>query len=523
MVGKKLIKWALVFLGALLVVAAVASLRWRIQHDSPILLYTTFLMDKFGCIPYRDIFDMNLPGTYLAYYWMGQLSGYTDIGMRIMDLSILIAMLSLTWLWMREFGRTVAWCGSILWGLVYLAFGPSMSLQREYLLLLPIIAAVCLHTRMDRRHVLAKNLAIGFLFGIAAIMKPHAAIGLPVLVLFDLAAGYGRGTAASDGKRRLRAGDTSITQILLPAALGFLVPIAGTLLYLWHAGALASFIDIARNYLPLYGSLTGAHETISGPHRAKYILDKYRELGGLAFWTVPAIIGAYVALYESILKGRQLQQIKLMIALTICYSIYPIFSGQFWQYHWLPYLYFLLQLCALCLIEQPQGAPSGKRIFPVIVLAAVIALAMPIRIISDVKKSVTGHLEIPVNGRVDEIATYLEANLKPGDTVQPLDWTGGAVHAMLIARARIATRFIYDVQFYHHVSYDYVKKLRIEFISDLEKAKPTYVVDVVDEVGKPWVRGADTTREFKELQSFLDANYQVGLEKPDYIIYRLKR
>src|ERR1043166_3813813 len=50
-------------------VAAVAimlvSLRWVSLHDTPILMYVGFAMDKLGKYPYRDLFDMQPPGTHL--------------------------------------------------------------------------------------------------------------------------------------------------------------------------------------------------------------------------------------------------------------------------------------------------------------------------------------------------------------------------------------------------------------------------------------------------------------------------
>ena len=47
-----------------------------------------------------------------------------------------------------------------------------------------------------------------------------------------------------------------------------------------------------------------------------------------------------------------------------------------------------------------------------------------------------------------EIAKYLKDHLEPGDTVQPMDWTGAKIlKGMLIARAKVATSFVYDFHF----------------------------------------------------------------------------
>jgi hypothetical protein len=426
------------------------------------------------------------------------------------DLFILAAMLGMTRLWMRRLGDKTAWCGCILWGLLYLASGPSTSLQREYLLLLPIVAGLFAHSVLETHRVELRNAVVGLLFGVAATMKPQAAIGFPLLVLFDLRGRFKGRVSPSPGPGE------SLKRIVLPAAVGFGAPVLCVLAHLWLTGALASFVDIAANYWPLYGGLSGWHETISGLRRLSYLVEGYRVLGGFAFWVAPAAVGVYVALYGSELSDGQKRGVRLLLGLAFFYSIYPVFSGQFWPYHWLPFLYFLMQLSSLCLVERPQNTSRGAHLFPTLVLALVIAAAVPLPVFQD---ALAGRVAAPKGGRVDEIAAFLRQNLRPGDTVQPLDWTGGAVHAMLISEARIATPFIYDFHFYHHISKDYIKGLRRRFIEALEEGRPRFVINVFGG-DKPWVWGADTTTEFFELQSFLGANYRAVYGGNGYVIHR---
>jgi hypothetical protein len=58
-------------------------------------------------------------------------------------------------------------------------------------------------------------------------------------------------------------------------------------------------------------------------------------------------------------------------------------------------------------------------------------------------------------------------------------------------------------------------------MNDLRKSRPRFVVEVVS-IDKPWVAGVDTTRDFPELRSFIEANYTIALYKDDYVIYELK-
>jgi hypothetical protein len=128
----------------------------------------------------------------------------------------------------------------------------------------------------------------------------------------------------------------------------------------------------------------------------------------------------------------------------------------------------------------------------------------------------------PKEGRVDEIAGFLEANLRPGDTVQPLDWVGGSVHAMLIARVKIATPFIYDEYFYHDVNAPYIQQLRQRFMADLQRALPRFVVEVYDDGPYAEPTGPNTSRDFPELRAFLAENYSIVKEGQGYRIYELR-
>ena len=61
----------LILLGIFLIVQAAYSLQWPIAHDEAPLFYESFLMRNEGRFPYRDIFDFQMPGSYIAYNIIG--------------------------------------------------------------------------------------------------------------------------------------------------------------------------------------------------------------------------------------------------------------------------------------------------------------------------------------------------------------------------------------------------------------------------------------------------------------------
>src|SRR5688572_30241753 len=170
-------------LAGFLILQAAWSVRWPIAHDEAPLFYEAFLMRTEGRVPYRDIFDFQMPGSYAAYYALGRLGGFDDFRIRILDLLILVTLLVITYVFMRRFGTLSALSAGLLFGLKYLQGGPSLSLQREYLLL--IFIALALWIGMRDSLTFKHRLSLGILFGLSAVIKPHAAIGLVPFLLFD--------------------------------------------------------------------------------------------------------------------------------------------------------------------------------------------------------------------------------------------------------------------------------------------------------------------------------------------------
>jgi len=479
-------------LAALLILEAGLSLQWRMVHDAPLLAYMAYGMTHLGYSPYVDFFDMNAPGAYSFHALVGRVFGYGDLGFRIADLVWLAGLSLITWLALRRFGTRVALGAVVLFGLVYLGTGPDMSLQREFVALLPVAAAVLVATTGGGAAGAARWLLVGLLFGVAATVKPAMLVGLPAVLAFGLLdARFSEGVGARAAARSLAL-----------LALGLLFAVAVMVLALARMGSLPAFFDVARNYWPLYGALSRTHETVPEASRFAYLAGEWVRLGGRAVWLLPAVAGAFAVLCGDRLRGPDKRRVLLLAALVISYSAYPLFAGKFWTYHWLPFSYFVVALASLALAD----TRGWRKLAWVPPLALLVAVAIDVRPPEEFGHQLRGEEWLdPRVTRAERIAGFLEENLRPGDTVQPLDWTGGAVHAMLIARAPLATPFIYDFHFNHHVSTDYVQGLRARMLDEMTKDPPRYVIQV--ETMRPWVTGEDTDRRFVELDRLLAARY----------------
>jgi hypothetical protein len=210
--------------------------------------------------------------------------------------------------------------------------------------------------------------------------------------------------------------------------------------------------------------------------------------------------------------------------MMLAFTIYPALSGQFWFYHWLPFTYAAMIAAGACLVplEGTRGKPARikARIIAVGLLAVFAARFVAREIPMAGADYQAWREQAPLvvwNGVPDRIAEYLRANLRPGDAVQPLDWNGGAVHGMLLAQADLATRFMYDFHFYHHLDSPYIVKLRREFIEELKSSPPRFMVDIIRD--KSRVHGPNTTREFPALTGFIRERYRIAMRDPSFIIY----
>ena len=55
-------------------------------HDAPIMHYVAWLVAQ-GAVPYRDVFDMNVPGVYLLHLGVIRMLGEGDRDWRFFDLT----------------------------------------------------------------------------------------------------------------------------------------------------------------------------------------------------------------------------------------------------------------------------------------------------------------------------------------------------------------------------------------------------------------------------------------------------
>ena len=82
----------------------VMSLDWPLISDTPIYHYIAWLI-SIGKVPYKDIFDMNFPGTFLLHLFAIKVFGSGDLGWRIFDLLWLNMINVCVFYYLKPLGR----------------------------------------------------------------------------------------------------------------------------------------------------------------------------------------------------------------------------------------------------------------------------------------------------------------------------------------------------------------------------------------------------------------------------------
>lgn len=500
-------------LALLLVLIAVYSLEWRAGYDPAWMLYDGRLIDQHHLVPYRDFHEINLPGSLYLYLLIGRVIGFTNERLlRVIDLACLGVLGLATWFWLRPLGHRVACGAAVLFGIAYLASDITVNIQRDYFIILPLVCAAAIAVRLSHWSLVTRGLLIGVLGGLAATIKPHALIGwLAILgfMYFDM-----------QHEQQPRRFIAPIVKLGFSSLVGLLIPIGLMVLYLASSGSLSDFINIETQYVPLYSHVSRTLVIIDFPERIGYMLRSYVGFDGLGWWFIPAGIGVVSALHITDQGHSQHRQVWLMVGLAVCYSLYPAVSGQFFNYHWLPFMYFLMALSALSLNGLPASVPSMLRWLPS--LALIGGLVLPPSPVPDTLVRLDSYYiqkqPIPPTdgGVADELATYLLMHRQPEDRVQVLGSSGTPLHGLLLADALPATYFLLDLPLHHDLSQPTIQKYQQVFMSQLEHSPPRFVVDMYQRL---FFIGPDSSVDLPEFSQWLAKNYQLAYVSRSFSIY----
>lgn len=563
--GHRLVPSVLVLAAAGCVSLAVASLWWPIYLDSPILEYVAWLV-RSGYRPYADIFEMNFPGTYIFHILGQDLFGMGDLSFRVRDLLLLGFVL----LAVRQVGRLISVRVGTIWpvllSFLYLTAGPTQSLQRDWVMMALEIGAVALILRKTQRLRMTGISVGGLLLGFAVMIKPTALIMLAAvpLLLFIVRSDH----EMQEDRANLRTTVGSrLHQLVVPLiaiVAGMGVSIGLVIGWLILVGGGPAFLDMVRDYTPLYTRLDGmgieypsmtaalfgsAFTSLLNPFlilasctailvasRARsqrattgvlvvgilLVVGYLQALLGIKNWFYhywlfnTAGIGLVAIVYADVWAGRlevrDKRWIRVVSALSgllflIAFAGYLLVAFELGLTVMVVDAVLFIPVCMLAAHDfvglWPRFRPVSRRVGQA---AAVPILACTFLAVGMISVWSIGH---PIDSdvgpgmeRVEGVAKYLRVHAKPDDRVLILDTTDGAANALLRAHLRPATNFLYDFHFFHDVDMPEIRHLRSQLIDELNAHPPRYIV----RSDSSWShrRSLRSFRSFPELEEFME-------------------
>ena len=251
------------------------SWRWPLVGDASLIHYIAFLIER-GMAPYRDLGDMNMPGSYLIEMAAMHLFGMGDLAWRCFDFTLL-GLASASFFLIAHPGPAggpsfpaslervgsgapprprerllAALFASSLFILIHGRDGLAEGGQRDLTMAVCLLAATAFlflavrrdTPKHDPRHAPWAATAFGLLSGVAVTIKPTA---LP-LTLVQIA-------LALAAVRRQTEAPRAWLRYLVPAALAYLVAPAIALAFLLREHALSAFLEGFSGIIPYYASL----------------------------------------------------------------------------------------------------------------------------------------------------------------------------------------------------------------------------------------------------------------------------
>lgn len=221
-------------------VFGIRTAHWKQVNDPAQLHYLCFLMDH-GMAPYRDLFEINMPGIYLVNWSVMHSLGAGSAAWRLFDFSLMAiaawAMIAIAW--------PYDWLAGVFGATLFILFhgrdGAGQEGQRDFIIAVLLLCAYAFLFECFRSRRKWPMFAFGLCAGMAGTIKPTP---LPfALVLLVLVAIQWKQAGEPVGKP------------VLYALLGFVAPLAIVCAFLFSKHALGSFWYLLRVELPFYETL----------------------------------------------------------------------------------------------------------------------------------------------------------------------------------------------------------------------------------------------------------------------------
>ncbi len=508
---------ALLLAVPLLCVAAwlVTSFSWPLVGDTALMHYAVFLM-QHGFAPYRQIIEMNMPGSYFAEYLAMHLFGPGAHGARLFDFSLLAAaalsMLAIVRpLPLRRspypspLGSGALYAAifaAAIFALLHARDGMAQANQRDLIVAVLWLAAIAflfaslqespapLHSP---RFQLLFAAAFGFCASASLTLKPTTA---PFLLVFLVT-----------GALRSRALSASAARWLSASLAGAVLPLAAVLLFLLHAHSLSAFADTVL-YLDRF------HRHLDAP-------SLYLVLGAMVPSFLRPVLLVWVIACIALKRWRpwpgRFNYSCLLAAAALGFASY-LLQWKGFPYHRYPAFAFLLLVIS---IDFTAALRARDRWLPVVGVAGLGLLALSVAPRSLIHAdSYDNRPQLFVEDLKSDLIA-LPASSVPGlsltglnldRNIQCLDMFAGCVNALYDLRLLPATGMFYDCYLFSPHQTPYTLKMRQAFLAEIS-ARPPQVIVLTSQLCFLGPHGFNKVDNWPAFSSFLSNRYSIAKER----------
>ncbi len=482
---ERLLRGAVVsVLAASLVAAVVGTARWPIVGDAPLMHYVAFLMDH-GRVPYRDVIDINMPGTYGLEWGAIHLLGPGAAAWRAFDLGLLVLCLGAT-VWMTaEIDWLAGFFAGTLFALVHLRDGPTHTGQRDLMMTALLLPAAALLFQAARRRSLWAAAAFGLFAGAAITIKPSGALfalGFGALLWTGL-------RMSSDPNQHPRQHNR--IKFLAAALAGMTLPLLAMLAWLWREGALQPFLDLNRG-------LVAYHASLGRPSFVVLLVGSFPSvLLAVALPALPLLVAQ---------RAWRGWRAKVVLLGAVLGSVSYIVQGKGFPYHRYPVEAFLLLGCGVVLVTGLRGAGWTRWVALAGVLLGTLWLAPS-----------SAWIACHYDWRNQEFNRALEADLTQlggqapqnnvlQKNVQCIDMTSGCLNTLYNLGLVQATGYLYDCYLFQPVQTPVSEAYREGFWQAIERHPPQVMV-VTDQECFSMARSWELPQRWPQFAALLQTDY----------------
>jgi hypothetical protein len=459
---------------------------WHISQDSKLIHYVVFLM-RHGYVPYRDIVEINLPGSYLME-WVGmKFFGPGNIGWRFYDLFLTAISAVAAWRIARPRGQRASFAAAALVVLYHLGRGDSEAGQRDFemtVLLMIGFAAFFSSVRVKRSWLMA---VFGACCGLAVGIKPFVIL-LPFVAMAVL---YFEMRAEKENISR----PPGFAAYLAWAMTGALLPAAALAGFLWRNHLWREFYQQV-SVIALY------HRGVGNEPWSVLCVS------WLQWFFAPLVL---VGLYAGWRLWPQWDWEEKIIAGLAAFGLATyIYQGKGWTYHaallWAFLLIGIVRMVAGW-IDLPQQMKSWRGAFAASTVALTVLL--PATYIP-----ISAHRHPP---REDVWVDTLTADLNDlggaanSGRIQCLDWNAGCIDALYTQRWLPATGFIYDYFLFPPSETPTAELEQARFLGMVQAAPPRVIV--LSSLDWPVFTGFRKLDRWPVFRDWLNEHYRLTVER----------